>query len=97
MGLTFGLGGNGSIPPVLVTTTTMAPTTTTTTVVPTTSTTTTMVDLAIYIDPTNVASGRNGTIGNPYNSFVESGIVSNTTYKLKSNTTLSSTTPLEFS
>lgn len=37
----------------------------------------------VYIDPTNTASGRDGTIGNPYNSFSEVTIQSNYTYKLK--------------
>jgi len=37
----------------------------------------------IYIDPTNAASGRNGTIENPYNSFSEVTFQSNYAYKLK--------------
>lgn len=41
-----------------------------------------------YIDPTNSAGGRNGTIENPYNSYTEATIINSTTYFVKSGTTL---------
>lgn len=56
-----------------------------------------VVDDSIYIDPTNSASGRNGTISNPYNSFVESGLLDSTTYKVKSGTTLTTSAVLDLS
>ena len=43
-----------------------------------------------YIDPTNSAGGRNGTIANPYNSFSEAGgLVDNKSYGVKAGTEIS--------
>ena len=56
-----------------------------------------VVDDSIYIDPTNSASGRNGSIENPYNSFVDSGITNGNTYKVKAGTVLTTSSVLDFS
>jgi len=56
-----------------------------------------IVDDSIYIDPTNSASGRNGSIENPYNSFVDSGIANGNTYKVKAGTVLTTSSVLDFS
>ncbi|MHC1775972.1 MAG: cadherin domain-containing protein, partial [Lentimicrobium sp.] len=46
----------------------------------------------IYIDPTNVASGQNGTISNPYDSWTDFSLVSGNTYLQKRGTTYTSST-----
>lgn len=51
----------------------------------------------IYIDPTNVLSGRDGSIENPYNSFAEAGFASGNAYRLKAGTEIVLSSELNFS
>lgn len=53
----------------------------------------------VYIDPTNSTSGRDGSIENPYNSFVDitGGLVNNKVYKMKSGTELVTSTVIDMS
>ncbi|MBK6963882.1 MAG: cadherin domain-containing protein [Bacteroidales bacterium] len=44
----------------------------------------------VYIDPSNNASGQNGSISNPYNSWTDFSLVSGNTYLQKRGTTYSS-------
>lgn len=48
----------------------------------------------IYVDPTNVTTGRDGTIEKPYNSFAEFTISDGWTYKFKLGTTLTRSSAL---
>jgi hypothetical protein len=48
----------------------------------------------IYIDPTNTASGQNGTITNPYNSWTAFSVVNGNTYLQKRGTTYTSSTQI---
>jgi hypothetical protein len=48
----------------------------------------------IYIDPTNSASGQNGTISNPYNSWTDFSFVNGNTYLQKRGTTYTSSTQI---
>lgn len=54
-------------------------------------------DEAVYIDPTNVSGGRDGSIENPYNSFTESGFTSGNVYRLKAGTEIVLSSELNFS
>ncbi len=51
----------------------------------------------IYIDPTNTASGQNGSITNPYNSWTDFSLVSSNTYLQKRGTTYTSSTQISIS
>lgn len=54
-------------------------------------------DTDIYIDPTNVLAGRDGSIENPYNSFTEAGFTSGNVYRLKAGTEIVLSSELNFS
>jgi hypothetical protein len=51
----------------------------------------------IYIDPTNTASGQNGTISNPFNSWTAFSLVNGNTYLQKRGTTYTSSTQISVS
>lgn len=54
-----------------------------------------IIDLnAIYIDSNNVNPNRDGTYQNPYNSFAEFTIISNKKYKLKKDSSITTSTPI---
>lgn len=55
------------------------------------------VDTDIYIDPTNVAGNRDGSIENPYNSFTEAGFTSGNVYRLKAGTEITMSSVLDYS
>lgn len=52
------------------------------------------VDEAVYIDFDNSASGRDGSIANPYNSWSEVTLASDTEYKIKAGTSWTSSSSL---
>lgn len=55
------------------------------------------VDEAVYIDFDNSASGRDGSIENPFNSWSEVSLASDTEYKIKAGTSWTSSSALNLS